>query len=83
MTISYHRFRPEGAPNNGVWAGAMENGKTGLFEAIDMAPHIELRVDSPNRPGRNKISRRGTSDQSSQFVRNSLEIFERIVINMC
>ncbi len=49
----------------------MENGKTGLFEAIDMAPHIELRVDSPNRPGRNKISRRGTCYQSSQFVRNN------------
>ena len=37
----------------------MENCKTGWIDAVDMAPHIELRVDSPLRASRLKISRRG------------------------
>ena len=52
-------YRPPGVEGNGVWRGVMENCKTGLFDAVDMAPHIELKVDSPLRASRLKISRRG------------------------
>ncbi len=59
-------FRPAGVDDSGVWRGVMDSGKTGLFVATDMAPHIELKVDSPLRASRLKISRKG--DDASRFI---------------
>ena len=57
---SFNFDRPVGVESNGVWKGVMDSCKTGWVDAVDMAPHTELKVDSPLRASRLKISRRGT-----------------------
>ena len=76
-------FRPENCPEEGLWRGATDGGKTGFFKCSDVVPYIEIGMSPGHRARAGaKLSRKGKTVHTQSCSGQPQCIHRAVVLNL-